>query len=106
MNATPATVHEGGILFGHFCIPCHGVGAVSGSSIPDLRYATAETHRQIESIVLGGVRESRGMPSFKDVLKTDQVQAIQAYILLQAAAAAHPTPDKAPPTSGSAPPSH
>jgi quinohemoprotein ethanol dehydrogenase len=106
MNATPATVHEGGILFGRFCIPCHGVGAVSGSSIPDLRYATAETHHQIESIVLGGVRESRGMPSFKDVLKPGEVHAIQVYILSQAAAAAHATPDKAPATSGSAPLSH
>jgi mono/diheme cytochrome c family protein/outer membrane protein assembly factor BamB len=86
MNATPASVHEGGVLFGKYCFYCHGVNAVAGSGIPDLRYATAETHHQFESIVLGGTRESRGMPSFKDVLKREQLPAIQAYVLSRAAA--------------------
>jgi quinohemoprotein ethanol dehydrogenase len=86
MNATPASVHEGGVLFGKYCFYCHGVNAVAGSGIPDLRYATAETHHQFESIVLGGTRESRGMPSFKDVLKREQLPAIQDYVLSCAAA--------------------
>jgi quinohemoprotein ethanol dehydrogenase len=86
----PATVHEGDVLFAKYCLYCHGVNAVAGSGIPDLRYATAETHHQFESIVLAGARESRGMPSFKDVLKRQQLRAIQAYILSRAAAAANP----------------
>jgi len=90
MNATPATVRAGSILFEKYCFYCHGVGAIAGSGIPDLRYATAETHHQFEVIVLGGARESRGMPAFKDVLKRDQLPAIQAYILSRAAAAARP----------------
>ena len=62
-----------------------------GSSVsPDLRYSTAETHHQFESIVPGGARESRGMPAFKDVLKREQLPALQAYILSGAAAAANP----------------
>jgi glucose dehydrogenase len=89
MNATPATIHEGEILYTRQCFYCHGVGVVSSSGIPDLRYATAETHHQFESIVLGGAREQFGMPSFKDALKRDQVRAIQAYILSRAAAAAN-----------------
>jgi PQQ-dependent dehydrogenase (methanol/ethanol family) len=88
MNATPATVRAGNILFEKYCLYCHGVGAIAGSGIPDLRYATAETHHQFEAIVLGGARESRGMPSFRDVLKREQLPAIQAYILSRAAAAA------------------
>ena len=90
MNATPATVRAGSILFEKYCFYCHGLGAISGAGIPDLRYATAETHRQFEAIVLGGARESRGMPAFKDVLKRDQLPAIQAYILSRAAADARP----------------
>jgi quinohemoprotein ethanol dehydrogenase len=90
MNATPATVRAGNILFEKYCLYCHGVDAVAGSGIPDLRYATAETHHQFESIVLGGARESRGMPSFRDVLKREQLPALQAYILSRAAAAAKP----------------
>jgi PQQ-dependent dehydrogenase (methanol/ethanol family) len=90
INATPATVHKGDVLFAKYCLYCHGVNAVAGSGIPDLRYATAETHHQFESIVLAGARESRGMPSFKDVLQRQQLRAIQAYILSRAAAAANP----------------
>jgi quinohemoprotein ethanol dehydrogenase len=96
MNATSATIQEGTILYRQYCYGCHGAGAVSGSSVPDLRYATAETHHQFESIVLGGAREQRGMPSFKDVLKPDQLRAIQAYILSRAAAAANPASNKVP----------
>jgi quinohemoprotein ethanol dehydrogenase len=95
MNAKAATIHEGDILYARHCFYCHGVGVVSSSGIPDLRYATAETHHQFESIVLGGAREPFGMPSFKDALKRDQVQAIQAYILSRAAAAVTPQ-NKAP----------
>jgi len=89
MNASPATIHEGNVLYMRYCFYCHGVGVVSGSGVPDLRYATAETHHRFESIVLGGARKSRGMPSFNDALKPDQVRAIQAYVLSQATAAAN-----------------
>jgi quinohemoprotein ethanol dehydrogenase len=91
MSAAPATLREGGVLYMRSCFYCHGVGVISGSSVPDLRYATAETHQQFESIVLRGARESHGMPSFGDVLKPDQARAIQAYILSQAAAANPPS---------------
>ena len=60
------------------------------------RYASAETHHQFQSIVLGGDLEYGGMPSFRDALKPDQVQSIQAYVLSQAAAASKPAPSKAP----------
>ncbi len=95
-NAAPATIHEGNVLYMRYCFYCHGVGVISGSSVPDLRYATPETQDQFESIVLEGARESRGMPSFHDALKPDQVHAIQAYVLSQAAAAAKTSSNKAP----------
>ncbi len=85
MNATPAMIREGEVLFGKHCFYCHGVSVVSSSGVPDLRYAAAETHKQFESIVLGGARQQLGMPSFQDALKRDQVRAIEAYILSRAA---------------------
>jgi len=96
IDAPPATVHEGGFLYGQFCVYCHGVNVIAGSGVPDLRYASAETHHQFEAIVLGGTRESLGMPSFKDSLKPDQVRAIQAFILSRAAASANSSSNKAP----------
>ncbi len=85
MNATAALIREGDVLFGRHCFYCHGVAVVSSSGVPDLRYATAATHHQFESIVLGGARQQMGMPSFKDALTPDQVRAIEAYILSRAA---------------------
>jgi len=55
--------------------------------LPDLRYATADVHRQFESIVIGGSRKALGMPSFGDKLNSSQLRAIQAYVLSRAAAA-------------------
>ncbi len=86
MHASPAMVHEGSLLFAKYCFYCHGVGAVSSSNVPDLRYASAATHHQFASIVLGGARQQSGMPSFQDTLKPDQVRMIEAYVLSRAAA--------------------
>jgi quinohemoprotein ethanol dehydrogenase len=102
MNASQESVREGKFLYATFCYRCHGVDAVAGSGVPDLRYATPQVHQQFASIVLGGARESRGMPSFTDLLTREQVRAIQAYVLSRAAASAKPPSNKAPATRGSA----
>jgi quinohemoprotein ethanol dehydrogenase len=95
MNASREMVHEGAVVYGTHCLYCHGVNAIAGA-LPDLRYASAEVHKEFAAIVLGGSREARGMPSFKDVLNADQVRAIQAYVLSRAEESAHPTINKAP----------
>src|SRR5262245_18393743 len=68
------------------CLPhrCHGINVVAGP-LPDLRYATKATHEGFENIVLEGEKEPLGMPSFKELLKPEQVRSIQAYILKRAA---------------------
>jgi quinohemoprotein ethanol dehydrogenase len=82
-KASSETVHQGGSLYATYCFSCHGVLVVAGS-LPDLRYATPEVHQEWGAIVLGGARESRGMPSFKDLLTQTQARAIQAYVLARA----------------------
>jgi quinohemoprotein ethanol dehydrogenase len=83
MNASPEMIKEGGFLYGTYCVQCHGLNVVAGS-LPDLRYSTRQVHEQFEAIVLEGRRATLGMPSFKDLLKADQVRAIQAYVLSRA----------------------
>jgi quinohemoprotein ethanol dehydrogenase len=83
LTASQETVRQGGSLYATYCFSCHGVIAIAGS-LPDLRYATPEVHQQFAAIVIGGARESRGMPSFKDLLNQNQVRAIQAYVLSRA----------------------
>jgi len=95
MNASAEVIHEGKLLYGTYCAQCHGFDAVAGP-LPDLRYATRPVHEQFEAIVLGGGRATLGMPSFIDLLKPDQVKAIQAYVLSrakEAATAATPRPN-------------
>jgi mono/diheme cytochrome c family protein len=76
-------IHEGQLLYTANCASCHGLAAVAGP-LPDLRYSTRQVHEQFEAIVLGGARATLGMPPFKDLLKPDQVKAIQAYVLSRA----------------------
>jgi quinohemoprotein ethanol dehydrogenase len=83
MKASASTIHEGKLLYNKQCAPCHGLNAVAGP-LPDLRYATREVHDQFQAIVLGGARESLGMPSFAKILSSDEVRAIESYILSRA----------------------
>ncbi len=69
MNATPAMIRQGEILYSQQCFYCHGVGVVSSSGVPDLRYASAATHHQFESIVLG-----RRVPTDGDALVQRRAQ--------------------------------
>ena len=105
MNASPADVREGKFLYAALCYRCHGMDAVAGAGILDLRYSTAQVHQQFASIVLGGARESRGMPSFSDLLTRDQVRTIQAYVLSRAAASTERSSNRAPALPGRTPPS-
>ena len=73
------------MLYRTYCRFCHGRNAIAGP-VPDLRYATADVHRQFDAIVRGGARKALGMPSFGDDLNASQVRAIQAYVLSRAAA--------------------
>src|SRR5262245_30215700 len=84
VNASPQAIKEGGILFNANCGGCHGINAVAGP-LPDLRYASKATHEGFMNIVLEGEKEPLGMPSFKGILKPEQVRSIQAYILRRAA---------------------
>jgi len=75
-----ALAHSRG-LFNGFCGSCHGLNAVSGGVIPDLRYLDDEKHAQFQSIVLGGLRAAKGMPPFAGTLSLDQVEGIRQYLI-------------------------
>jgi mono/diheme cytochrome c family protein len=86
LDTTAAATREGGYLYSKHCFGCHGANAIA-ATIPDLRYSTAEVHAQFEQIVRGGARKTLGMPSFADKLTSQQLRAIQAYVLSRAEAA-------------------
>lgn len=75
-----ATIAKGVDLIRRHCSHCHNNSAATGT-VPDLRRINEKTYAEFEDIVLGGIRASRGMGSFKGVLNKQDVDAIRAAIL-------------------------
>ncbi len=83
LTADANTVNHGRDLYNGNCGVCHGLSAVSGGVVPDLRYLSPEKHAIFPGIVFGA-RASRGMPSFAGRLKPDEIEAIHQYLIKRA----------------------
>jgi quinohemoprotein ethanol dehydrogenase len=68
------------------CELCHGYTAIGPeqASVPDLRKSAAVTSDLFGGIVLGGLNGPKGMPSFRDSLKAEDLPALRAFIVNQA----------------------
>jgi quinohemoprotein ethanol dehydrogenase len=76
---------KGAAAFGFNCGICHGPGAVSGGTAPDLRSSDIVPAADIfHAVVHDGTRVAAGMPSFNDMSDSD-LTAIRQYIRSQAA---------------------
>ena len=84
ITADAKTVEQGRKLFLDHCAVCHGDRAVSGSEIPDLRYLHPGKHQIFNQIVVDGIFNGLGMPSFKHVLSVDNAETIHAYLIKRA----------------------
>jgi len=81
LTADAETIAYGKKLYGFNCGGCHGKDASArfGGSVPDLRYATMETHATWAGIVAGGARRAKGMPRFD--ISPEDAEAIRQYVL-------------------------
>ncbi len=85
MNADDATLEVGHRKYQDMCMGCHGLNAVSGLLIPDLRGTAYLWDKQGWSdIVHDGARANKGMPNFGEHLSEEEVQAIRSYVIQQA----------------------
>jgi len=75
---------RGRALFARHCFRCHGIGAVTQGIYTDLRGATPQVHENWQAIVLGGTRQSKGMPGFGDLLDQRGAEDIRAYVVARA----------------------
>jgi quinohemoprotein ethanol dehydrogenase len=66
------------------------VGAISGNVLPDLRYSGKGVFDRWDQVVIDGALENIGMPGFQGVLSVEDSQAIKAYVIDRAQAAARP----------------
>ena len=82
---SPEQIAAGAGLYTKHCSVCHGVGAISGGVLPDLRHsAIAGSADAFSGVVLGGNLLDRGMASFAEVLGEEEAEAIRAFIAFQA----------------------
>lgn len=67
-------------MFNGLCGSCHGLNAVSGGVVPDLRYLSKEKHENFKGILSGG-RINRGMPNFSNILKPADMELLHQYVI-------------------------
>ena len=84
LTASAETVAKGSMLYHKICYVCHGVAAISGGNVADLRDMLPEKHENFNEIVLDGVFSNLGMAGFADVLSQEDVEALHAYIISRA----------------------
>lgn len=84
-NGTEEQIVSGNSLYERYCAGCHGITAVSGGVLPDLRHSTINADAAAwRGIVLGGARQDRGMVSFASVLSEDDAEAIRMFVTRRA----------------------
>ncbi len=80
-KASAEIIDKGAGVFVQWCAVCHGIGAVGGGVLPDLRYSQPGIYNKFSEIVLDGIFSDVGMPGFKKWITRDEEEAIRAYLL-------------------------
>jgi alcohol dehydrogenase (cytochrome c)/quinohemoprotein ethanol dehydrogenase len=79
------TIESGRVLYSKNCENCHGINAISGGVIPDLRHspmiAASETW---DAVVRDGILRGKGMVSFAENLNESDSEALRAYVVRRA----------------------
>jgi alcohol dehydrogenase (cytochrome c)/quinohemoprotein ethanol dehydrogenase len=82
-------VAAGAAHYTRICSVCHGVDAISGGVLPDLRHSPfAGDAAAWSSVVIEGALQERGMVSFAPIFSDADAEAIRAFVSRQANLAA------------------
>jgi quinohemoprotein ethanol dehydrogenase len=84
-DGKPEMVQAGMLLYAQWCSVCHGIAAMGGGTLPDLRYSSPAVFDSYREIVLDGKMSATGMPSLKQWVKPEEIDLIKAFILSQRA---------------------
>ncbi len=83
-TASEETVALGLLTFQDICMGCHGLNAVSGLLIPDLRGSAYLWDAEgWDEVVRGGKLKDKGMASFANNFGEVESQALRAYVIAQ-----------------------
>jgi PQQ-dependent dehydrogenase (methanol/ethanol family) len=88
-TAPARVVARGEAVYINYCARCHARDTVNFGILPDLRYSdTLRSSDAWAGVVIGGQLAANGMASFASVLDADDAEAIRAYVIERANAAA------------------
>lgn len=85
IRANAAALQRGAAQYSQFCMVCHGLGAVSGGVLPDLRRAPSLQDSGVWAQTVHGARAANGMPDFSAWVNDNDAEAIRAYVAHEAA---------------------
>ena len=85
LEADPETIRRGYGQYMDNCNGCHGLNAVSGLLVADLRGSEYLHDAEAwNSVVVDGALSSKGMASFSELLSREESSDIRAYVIQQA----------------------
>jgi alcohol dehydrogenase (cytochrome c)/quinohemoprotein ethanol dehydrogenase len=84
-TGTAVQVADGATLYSNKCIVCHGVAAVAGALVTDIRHSAAlNSEKQWQLIVHDGLLKEKGMVGWAGEYTPEQIEAIRQYIIRRA----------------------
>jgi alcohol dehydrogenase (cytochrome c)/quinohemoprotein ethanol dehydrogenase len=84
-TGTAAQVAAGATLYSNKCIVCHGVAAVAGALVTDIRHSAAlNSDKQWQLIVHDGLLKDKGMVGWAGEYTPEQIEAIRQYVIRRA----------------------
>jgi quinohemoprotein ethanol dehydrogenase len=83
--STAGNAQAGARLYADHCMVCHGMGAIGGGVLPDLRLSASLKRESLwEAVVLDGALAPNGMVAFGSRFGREQSEDIRAWVLEQA----------------------
>ncbi len=85
LDVSDEVIAQGAQHYANTCGLCHGEQAMSSGLIPNLRFSPyIESSQAFKAVVMDGALEKNGMPNYADVFDEANIEAIRAYIILEA----------------------
>ena len=86
LQVTADEYRRGTALYENYCLPCHGIAAITGGVLPDLRKSGRLHDAELwKRAVVGADLAARGMPRFERYVTAADAELIRAYVARQAA---------------------
>ena len=86
LNVTASAYQRGAQMYEDYCLTCHGIAAITGGVLPDLRKSGRLHDAGLwKRAFVGADLAAQGMPRFERYITAADAELIRAYVARQAA---------------------